>query len=349
VHTRLHGDQESERQKVQQHCVETGGLSMLIKSMTKGFMGLICLTVGLGLEANGMKHDSGDELIGKVRDIYPSWSPDGLKLAFHSTRMGPVAQIFTLELATGNVTQLTTGPGEKRLARWSPDGKRLTFHREPDDQLTGDIFVINADGTGLKNVTDDQAVDYHANWVSNDQLIFDSDRDHDGESRITNRELYLLTLSTGEVSRLTRYDDWDTYGSLSPDGKRITWRRIVKNGDGSRNAEVFVMNADGSNKINLSPHTAFDAYPTWSPDGQRILFASNRNEENYEDFNLYLVNPDGTELAKLTETRAHVEQIRPMYSPDGRAIVYNQQYLDGRIEIHILRLLDKKSKQNSTE
>ena len=303
---------------------------------------LLLLAVLVALGAAGRSESEGDpeadERVGLVRDIYPGWSPDGRYLAFHSTRMGPVAQIFKMELATGEVTQLTSGPGEKRVARWSPDGLRIAFHREGDEAVPGDLFVMNADGSGLENLTNDQAGYWHPSWISNDQILFDSDRDDSGEGEISNKELYILTLSSGSIERLTHYDDWDTFGSLSPDGKRITWRRVIRNEDGSRNAEVFVMSRDGSDKINLSGHTAFDAYPTWSPDGERILFASNRDEENYEDFNLYLIDPDGTDLVKITETIAHVEQIRAMFSPDGSSVMYNRQYLDGRIEIHHLTL-----------
>jgi Tol biopolymer transport system component len=296
----------------------------------------LLIAVGMAGRSEGELDPEAHVRVGLVRDIYPGWSPDGQYLAFHSTRVGPVAQIFKMEIATGEVTQLTSGPGEKRVARFSPDGRRIAFHREEDEAHHGDLFVMNADGSGLENLTNDQAGYWHPSWISNDQILVDSDRDDSGEAEIGNKELYILSLSSGSIERLTHFDDWDTFASLSPDGKRITWRRVIRNEDGSRNAEVFVMDRDGSNKINLSRHAAFDAYPTWSPDGERILFASNRDEENYEEFNLYLIDPDGSDLVKITETIPHVEQIRPMYAPDGESIIYNRQYLDGRIEIYRL-------------
>lgn len=299
---------------------------------------LTAFAIAIGVPDHSMSQvaPDGNERVGLVRDIYPGWSPDGRYLAFHSTRMGPVAQVFKLEVATGEVTQLTSGPGEKRVARFSPDGRRIAFHREEDESHPGDLYVMNADGSGLENLTSDAAGYWHPSWITNDQILFDSDRDDSGDAEVGNKELYILSLSSGSLERLTHFDDWDTYGSVSPDGTRITWRRVIRNEDGTRNAEVFVMDRDGSNKVNLSRHAAFDSYPTWSPDGKRILFASNRDEENYEDFNLYLIDPDGTDLMKITETIAHVEQIRPMFSPDGESIIYNRQYLDGRIEIYRL-------------
>ena len=159
---------------------------------------LLALFIAVGMPGHSESGSAAevDERVGLVRDIYPGWSPDGRHITFHSTRMGPVAQIFRMELATGEVTQLTSGPGEKRVARWSPDGRRIAFHREEDETLPGDLFVMNADGSGLENLTRDAAGYWHPSWVSNDQILFDSDRDDSGEAEVGIKELYILSLSS---------------------------------------------------------------------------------------------------------------------------------------------------------
>jgi TolB protein len=182
----------------------------------------LAIAIGVPDRSTSQVAPNGNDRVGLVRDIYPGWSPDGQHITFHSIRMGPVAQIFRTELATGEVTQLTSGPGEKRVARWSPDGRKIAFHREEDETLSGDLFVMNADGSGLENLTSDAAGYWHPFWVSNDQILFDSDRDDSGEAEIGNKELYILSLSSGSVERLTHFDDWDTYGSVSPDGTRVS-------------------------------------------------------------------------------------------------------------------------------
>ncbi len=108
------------------------------------------------------------------------------------------------------------------------------------------------------------------------------------------------------------------------------------NSDSGRNSEVFIMDRDGSNIRNLTNHPDFDGYPSWSPDSRYILFASNQDGENFLDFNVYVMKADGTKLRKLTETISEVEQVRPMFSPDGTKIIFNRDYPDGRIEMHVI-------------
>jgi TolB protein len=273
--------------------------------------------------------------LGVVRDVYPDWSPDGRSLVFHSNRVGPVTQVFVLDLETGAVRQLTDDPLPKWNARWSPDGSRILYSAGDDDRRV--IRIVDASGHAPRDVTTLDFADYHPSWHPDGTgILFDSDRDHVPGVDITNRELYSLSLVSGEMARLTEYADWDTFASFSPDGTMIVWRRVVENFVSTRNAEIFVMNRDGTDVRRLTDSPAFDSYPAWSPDSRKILFSSNRDGDHYEDFNLFWINSDGTGLERLTETMHEVEQIRGRFSPDGSRIVYNRQFPDGRIEIHVM-------------
>ena len=97
----------------------------------------------------------------------------------------------------------------------------------------------------------------------------------------------------------------------SPDGRKLAF---VSERDG--NAEIYVMNADGSAQENLTRQPASDSHPSWSRDGRKIAFVS-RRDGNSE---IYVMNADGSGLRNLTRTPSN--DLDPAWSPDGRAIAF---------------------------
>ena len=81
-------------------------------------------------------------------------------------------------------------------------------------------------------------------------------------------------------------------------------------------SDIYIMNPDGSGRINLTRHNAKDSEPTWSPSGKHILFTSDR--DGIDD--LYRMNADGTNVRKIFEKWAN--RLNPAWSPDGRQIAY---------------------------
>ncbi len=119
----------------------------------------------------------------------------------------------------------------------SEDGKiAFTSDRDGDEE----IFVMNADGTGVQQLTDNDDSDWFPVWSPNGKKIaFHSDRDGDFEVFVMNAD------GTG-VTQLTDHDDSDWIPVWSPDGKKI-----VFTSDRYGDREIFVMNADGSNVVSL--------------------------------------------------------------------------------------------------
>jgi len=84
-----------------------------------------------------------------------------------------------------------------------------------------------------------------------------------------------------------------TVQMLTVEGPKITF-----NSDRDGNFEIYLMDPDGSNPINLTRHPGTDIHPTWSPDGSRIAFASDRSGN--DNFEIYSMNADGTDVVRLT-------------------------------------------------
>lgn len=116
----------------------------------------------------------------KVDDEQPAVSPDGKRIAFVSSRPEPdygFTDLFVMDSDGGNVSRLTfdATPDANSFGHyvnaptWSPDGTQLVF--DSDRSGNREIWVVNADGTGLRNLTDDAATDMEPTWSPDGSTI----------------------------------------------------------------------------------------------------------------------------------------------------------------------------------
>ncbi|HID86182.1 MAG TPA: hypothetical protein EYP55_02260 [Anaerolineae bacterium] len=131
-------------------------------------------------------------------DFYPSWSPDGQKIAFMSVRDGN-GEIYVVSTEGGEVN-LTRHPAEDWSPAWSPDGQTILFMSDRDGNK--EIYVMNADGSDPVNLTNHPANDGDPAWSPDGRrIVFISDRDGDVEIYVMNRdgtEQTRLTFSPGD-------------------------------------------------------------------------------------------------------------------------------------------------------
>jgi Tol biopolymer transport system component len=131
------------------------------------------------------------------RDYYPAISPDGARIAFTRWRRpqtGDGAEIWVMNADGSGAIRLASG----LAPTWSPDGTRITFHRDDD------IYVMDADGTGITNLTDDPAYDGRPAWSPDGtRIAFTSDRDGDAD-------IYVMNPDGSRVTHVT--DDPGTEG-----------------------------------------------------------------------------------------------------------------------------------------
>jgi Tol biopolymer transport system component len=179
-----------------------------------------------------------------------------------------------------------------------------------------EIYVMNGDGSGLTNLTNNPADDAAPFWSPDGKRIaFQS-------SRNGNSEVYVMSADGSNPTRLTNNPSDDAVDGWSPDGKRILFHTAR---DG--NYEIYVMNTDGSNLTNLTNSPADDEIPDWSPDGTKIAFTSDR-DGNPE---IYVMNADGSNPTRLTNSPG--EDLFPYWSPDGTSIAFFS-HRDGNSELY---------------
>jgi Tol biopolymer transport system component len=226
----------------------------------------------------------------------PNWSPDGTMFVYSSIRgitdpvflRGYYAIVVKNADGSGARTLVTLDDTFEPLPAWSPDGSTIAYV-DVVPGSGGQIFLVNADGTGLRQFTNGGA-NIGVAWSPDGSRIAFSTYGGSGY------DLFVKDVTGSSVTQVTRTAGaTDRFPSWSPDGARIAF---VSDRDG--NEEIYVMNADGSGQTQLTTDPGVDYAPTWSPDGSKIAFHSDRSGT----LQVYVMNADGTGLTQLTNDPA---------------------------------------------
>ena len=264
-----------------------------------------------------------------------------------STRSERNGEIFVMNPDGRRVRRLTEHPQYDAVPAWSPDGQKITFMSFRDEHriqvggiILGDIYVMNPDGTNPINLTQSvERPESVSSWSPDGtQIVFRSAKYLRWDD-LFHSDIWVMDADGANPINLTNHHAQDSSPDWSPDGMRIAfhsdrnrdWEFNVQ----EKNWEVFVMNTDGANLINLTNHPAGDGSPAWSPDGRQIAFSSNRDRKDIDDENveIYVMNADGTNLINLTNHPAR--DSGPDWSPDGLQIVFTSDR-DGNLEIYVM-------------
>jgi TolB protein len=237
-----------------------------------------------------------------------SLSPDGKQLVYISVIAGR-EQFIRMGLDRSNPVQITRDDADHEDPAWSPDGSKIAFVliRPGLEQ----IQIMNPDGSGVEAVSPADHKTIHPSWTPDSQNILYCTDDDLRPPAKNDAEIYSVSLTNRQATKLIS-GGVNTYPSISPDGKKIAFRRMVE----TTNSEVFLANSDGSAVINLTNSPAFDGWPAWSPKGTKIAFASNR-AGNHE---IYIMNPDGTGVRKAANTEGRATA--PKWSKDGATLYF---------------------------
>ena len=191
---------------------------------------------------------------GQGSEFSPSWSPDGARIAVDDERPegrpGAPAGISIIDVATGEVTPMTTNPFGLWDAEpdWSPDGTRIVFVRIrslPPTSRTA-IFVVNPDGTDLRRLTGWDLDAGNPSWSPDGSTIVFADGGSSIPDPIPDAQIYAMDADGSDLRQLTDDPDAASYWpSWSPDGTLIVYSRFVFAPTGEPE-ELYTMRPDGT-------------------------------------------------------------------------------------------------------
>lgn len=276
------------------------------------------------------------------------FSSDGKQLILQSTRDGRGCdQIYTMNIDGSDLKMVSTGEGRTTCSYFFPGGKRILYSSThlADKQCPPrpdfsqgyvwavypgfDIFTAKPDGSDMKQLTGAPGYDAEATiTLDGKKVVFTSMRDGD-------LDIYAMDADGKNVRRLTNELGYDGGPFWSYDGKQIVYRAhhpktekekadytglLKQNLIRPSVLEIWVMNADGSNKRQVTSNGKANFGPYFFPDGKRIIFSSNLDDPGGRNFDLYKINVDGTGLERITFNETF--DGFPMFSPDGKKLVF---------------------------
>lgn len=291
------------------------------------------------------------EILGNVRQLTnPSmglekageayFSHDGKMVIFQAVPQGKKHyQIYTMPTRGETPTMVSTGRGACTCAYFHPDGDKIIFASTHEDPRIGDqaaqfpvpgykregsgyawdfnpfmdIYEAKLDGSGLVHLTQSEGYDAEGAYSRDGKtIVFASNRDG-------HMNLYKMNADGTGVRQLTRKKECYNGGPfLSPDQSRIVFRADRQRRD---YLQIFMINADGTNEIQLTSNDAVNWAPYWHPNSKSILFTTSlHGHSNYE---VYLMNVDTKKFQRVTH-HPRFDGL-PVFSDDGKKMMWTSK------------------------
>lgn len=251
----------------------------------------------------------------------------------------------------GTVRQLTFG-GQNAEAYWSPDGTQLIFQRTASDSTCDQEFVINADGSGLRMVSNGlgrTTCGYF--YAGGSRIVYSSTFHADSNCppppdmtrgyvwSLYDFDVYTSNPDGSDLQKIFGTPGYDAEATLSPDGTRIVFTS-TRDGD----LDIYTMNVDGSDVRQLTHTPGYDGGPFFSPDGSKIIYRASHPDtpEALADYEALLaenmVRPSRMEIFVMDADGENQRQVTnlgganfaPYFHPDGQRIIFSSNHENPR-------------------
>lgn len=217
-------------------------------------------------------------------DEFPSWSPDGKKIAFTANPNGNY-DIFIMNPDGSAITPLTTSPTEDTDPTWSADGKSVLYAREVDKFVGREVAVyrVSVQKKSLDRIIPSYKRTHgipHASPTS-PLMVFTA-------KRTIGWDVAIYDFESKSVKFLEEGGD-SCRARFSRDGKKLAYVSGKADGKG----DIWLMNPDGTGKMRLTERDeTYDYFPSWSPDGKYVVFNSSQQHDHNGDWQLFVIEVD---------------------------------------------------------
>ncbi|TWT52512.1 translocation protein TolB [Rubripirellula amarantea] len=250
----------------------------------------------------------------------------------------PSFELYAKDMADGSLTRLTNARGYDAEASYSPDGKQIVFASnreaysreltdrekklfEVDPAFMIDLYIMNADGSDVRRLTDEPGYDGGPFFSADGSRICWRRFAENGATA----EVYSMKTDGTDVTRLTDIGamSWAPY--FHPSGEYLIF---TTNKHGFANFELYLVRADGQGEpVRVTYTDGFDGLPVFLPDGTHLSWTSNRNEKKQSqiymaDWNheaalekLGLTNSDDTRTEDREAAIASAQSSKPEFAP----------------------------------
>lgn len=237
------------------------------------------------------------------------------KIVFASGKVGDY-DLWSVDLATGQPLQLTTGKGWNDKPKWSPDGRAVVFTSSRGGPVGQEIYRVDAAGGEPVPLTS------FGRWADSPAFSPDGARIAFVANESGNKDLWIMDADGRNQTQVTTHEASDSHVRWTPDG-----RGLLFSSDRGPDADLWRLDLATGQETQLNADAGWDITPVASPDGALIAFCSDRqhrpdpNDRHLDrDKDLWLMRADGSLPVRLTSNQG--SDFSPCWSPDGSEILY---------------------------